>query len=149
MPGSHRTWGSRRKGKIARSEWPRIAARRASGESQAAIARDYGCSPPNIRYIVKRQKAAGSVEPGQRAAPRPPSEAISGGDVFPDLGDRFASEMASLIVALDGASAGSRDALSRLREATDGVMLCAARVLIEIERVERAAGSVERGAPEL
>jgi hypothetical protein len=144
MAGFHGAWSSRRKGKIARSEWPRIAARHASGETQAAIARDYACSPPNIRYIVQRQKNAGCAEPGQPLALPPKSEAMPRSNVFPQLGHQFTSEIASLIVALDGASAGSLDALSRLRNAAEGVMLCTARVLIEIERVQRAKGPVER-----
>jgi len=39
--------------KIARSEWARIAARYAAGEALASIARDYHCTPPAIRYIVR------------------------------------------------------------------------------------------------
>jgi hypothetical protein len=44
----------RLRGKIARAEWPKIAARVAGGESMAAIARSYQCTAPAIRYIVHR-----------------------------------------------------------------------------------------------
>lgn len=44
----------REKGKIPRNEWPRILAKYASGESVAQIGRDYGCTAPAIRYIIKR-----------------------------------------------------------------------------------------------
>jgi hypothetical protein len=156
MAGSRRASSSHRKGKIARSEWPRIAARHANGESHAAIARDYGCSAPNIRYIVKGQKKkkkkkkkTGFAEPVQRSALRRQLDTALRGKVFSELGHRATSELASLIIALDGASAGSRDALSRLHDATVSAMLCLARMLIEIERLERAAGSVEKGAPDV
>jgi hypothetical protein len=44
----------RQKGKIPRNEWPRIMSKYAAGESIAQIGRDYGCTAPAIRYIVKR-----------------------------------------------------------------------------------------------
>jgi hypothetical protein len=44
----------REKGKIPRNEWPRILSKYASGESIAQIGRDYGCTAPAIRYIIKR-----------------------------------------------------------------------------------------------
>jgi hypothetical protein len=44
----------REKGKIPRNEWPRILSKYASGESVAQIGRDYGCTAPAIRYIIKR-----------------------------------------------------------------------------------------------
>ncbi len=42
------------RGKIPHAEWPKIARRVASGESLAAMAREYQCTPPAIRYIVQR-----------------------------------------------------------------------------------------------
>jgi transposase-like protein len=44
----------REKGKIPRSEWTEIFSRYRKGETIAKIARDYGCTAPAIRYIVKR-----------------------------------------------------------------------------------------------
>ena len=44
----------REKGKIPRNEWPRIMSKYAGGESIAQIGRDYGCTAPAIRYIIKR-----------------------------------------------------------------------------------------------
>jgi len=44
----------RQKGKIPRNEWPRIVSKYAAGESIAQIGRDYGCTAPAIRYIIKR-----------------------------------------------------------------------------------------------
>jgi hypothetical protein len=44
----------RAKGKIPRNEWPRIMSKYASGETIAQIGRDYGCTAPAIRYIIRR-----------------------------------------------------------------------------------------------
>src|SRR5258707_15450560 len=44
----------RQKGKIPRNEWPRIISKYADGESIAQIGREYGCTAPAIRYIIKR-----------------------------------------------------------------------------------------------
>jgi hypothetical protein len=40
--------------KIPPGEWSAIAARHAQGESLSAIARSYGCTPPAIHYVLKR-----------------------------------------------------------------------------------------------
>ena len=48
--------------KIPQGEWSAIAARYAQGESISRIARSYGCTPPAIHYILKRNKT--------RAAPK-------------------------------------------------------------------------------
>ena len=48
--------------KISQGEWNPIAARYAKGESISAIARTYGCTPPAIHYILKKNR--------HRAAPR-------------------------------------------------------------------------------
>src|SRR3954471_5385166 len=60
--------------KIARSEWARIAARYAAGEALASIARDYHCTPPAIRYIVRHGTKSGpkpaAAIPGRDHAPR-------------------------------------------------------------------------------
>src|SRR5690349_3828352 len=45
---------ARAKGKIPTIERPRILAKYAAGEKIAHIARDYGCTPAAIRYILNR-----------------------------------------------------------------------------------------------
>ena len=40
--------------KIPQGEWSAIAVRHAQGESLSAIARSYGCTPPAIHYVLKR-----------------------------------------------------------------------------------------------
>jgi transposase-like protein len=50
--------------KIPPGEWSAIAARHAQGESLSAIARSYGCTPPAIHYVLKRngQQTVETVE---------------------------------------------------------------------------------------
>jgi transposase-like protein len=50
--------------KIPQGEWSAIAARYAQGESISRIAQSYGCTPPAIHYILKRNKAR-AVAPGE------------------------------------------------------------------------------------
>jgi hypothetical protein len=42
--------------KIPQGEWTAIAARYQNGESISKIARSYGCTPPAIHYILKRNR---------------------------------------------------------------------------------------------
>jgi len=62
--------------KIPQGEWIAIAARHAQGESLSAIARSYGCTPPAIHYVLKRngRQAVEKVEQTPEAPPPPPSE---------------------------------------------------------------------------
>jgi hypothetical protein len=55
--------------KIPQGEWNAITARYANSESISAIARSYGCTPPAIHYILKRDRQ----RPGAPLAP-PPAE---------------------------------------------------------------------------
>ena len=57
--------------KIPQGEWSAIAARHAQGESLSAIARSYGCTPPAIHYVLKRngRQAVETVEQPAEAAP--------------------------------------------------------------------------------
>ena len=57
--------------KIPPGEWSAIAARHAQGESLSAIARSYGCTPPAIHYVLKRngRQAVEKVEPPIVTAP--------------------------------------------------------------------------------
>ena len=56
--------------KIPQGEWSAIAARHARGESLSAIARSYGCTPPAIHYVLKRNGRQ-SVEKVEQPAPAP------------------------------------------------------------------------------
>lgn len=55
--------------KIPQGEWSAIAARYAQGESLSAIARSYGCTPPAIHYVLKRneRQTADKAEKVERA----------------------------------------------------------------------------------
>jgi hypothetical protein len=59
--------------KIPPGEWSAIAARHAKGESLSAIARSYGCTPPAIHYVLKRngRPAVEKVEQPAEASPPP------------------------------------------------------------------------------
>src|SRR5260370_25884196 len=78
----------RAKGKIPHGEWPQILAKYAGGETIAQIGRDYGCTAPAIRYIIRRsgklKDGAGEDSPPSRRKvlqPRPtrPPASPSGG----------------------------------------------------------------------
>ena len=56
--------------KIPQGEWSAIAVRHAQGESLSAIARSYGCTPPAIHYVLKRNGRQ-SVEKVEQPAPAP------------------------------------------------------------------------------
>ena len=58
--------------KIPQGEWNAIAARHAQGESLSAIARSYGCTPPAIHYVLKRNGRQ-SVEKVEQPAEATPS----------------------------------------------------------------------------
>src|SRR5215831_4441805 len=57
--------------KIPPGEWNAIAERHAKGESLSAIARSYGCTPPAIHYVLKRngRHPVEKVEEPAEAAP--------------------------------------------------------------------------------
>ena len=54
--------------KVPQSEWSAIAERHSQGEPISSIARNYGCTAPAIRYILKRAKERAVVS-DQRPAP--------------------------------------------------------------------------------
>lgn len=62
--------------KIPQGDWKAIAARYSKGESISSIARDYGCTPPAIHYILKRIKGLGdgAAETAARVQPQPAAE---------------------------------------------------------------------------
>ena len=62
--------------KIPQGEWTAIAARYAQGETISRIAQSYGCTPPAIHYILKRNKqrtASSKEQPVVRESERMPS----------------------------------------------------------------------------
>ena len=150
----------REKGKIAHSEWSAIQIRHRNGESLASIARDYHCTAPAIRYIVKRQPLA-AVEGGlaasdggasARAAPKgqlrsetprgtgsrtlqAPGQPAKRTGITLGIQKRITSEISYFLVALDAAVARGNDQnLLALHDATDRLMRASARIRIEIER---------------
>src|SRR5215469_13556071 len=56
-PKVHRMVRSSKRGKIPQEDWPLITKRYEAGETLAAIARTYDCSPPAISYILSRSRA--------------------------------------------------------------------------------------------
>jgi transposase-like protein len=65
--------------KIPQGEWDAIAARYAQGESISRIAQSYGCTPPAIHYILKRNRQRGVHNQGPKlnGAPLSASGSIS------------------------------------------------------------------------
>lgn len=54
--------------KIPQGDWSAIAARYQNGESISKIARSYGCTPPAIHYILKRNRQSPATGDGQPPA---------------------------------------------------------------------------------
>jgi hypothetical protein len=52
---------SSKRGKIPQKDWPLIIKRYEAGETLAAIARTYDCSPPAISYILSRSRARDTI----------------------------------------------------------------------------------------
>jgi len=70
--------------KIPQGAWSAIAARYENGESISAIARSYGCTPPAIHYILKRNRQR-SQAVGRLLQQRQPTAAASIASNTPDL----------------------------------------------------------------
>ncbi len=66
--------------KIPQGEWNAIAARYAQGESISRIAQSYGCTPPAIHYILKRNRQRVAHNPGQKLNGAPVSSPSSIGE---------------------------------------------------------------------
>lgn len=143
--------GGTEKGKIPRSEWPKIVAKYRAGETIAHIGRDYGCTAPAIRYIIKR---SGELRPASiREVPDAPvgaRVAAQRGGGLPQLKNtgstdrvlgtelrrRVSGDIASFLVALDQAVIeGSPGSAASLQDATDRLMRTVARVRLELERL--------------
>ena len=58
--------------KIPQGEWSAIAARYQQGESISRIAQSYGCTPPAIHYILKRnkQRSVRDIDQSSKAKPQ-------------------------------------------------------------------------------
>jgi hypothetical protein len=132
------------KGKVPHSEWTKITARRASGESFAQIARDYACSPPAIRYIVNRTKLKARTGAAVDASVRgvaPVSEMPMAARFDDALHQRVSSAIAAFLAAFDTSlDEKSPRSFDRLLEATDMLMRAAARTRIELERLRNTPG---------
>lgn len=165
---------TREKGKIARNEWSRILARYNDGETIAQIGRDYGCTAPAIRYIIKRtgtlkDHAAGM--PAARAATRPLRRAarpdripepasmeapvMAPSAILPrverglsaELRKRVTGDVAAFLVALDQAMLDpSSEGVAGLQEATDRLMRSTARVRLDLERLLEEGETAGAGA---
>lgn len=132
----------RQKGKIARSEWEKIARRHQSGESLASIARDYGCTAPAIRYIVNRPTLArGNVAPAAEEAPRMPESRAPARLAAPlidrDLRARITNDVAFFLVAVENAADPSNaPSVDELRDAVERLLRSASRMLVVVERLQ-------------
>ncbi len=82
--------------KIPQGEWSAIAARYAQGESITRIAQSYGCTPPAIHYILKRNRQRTALSAEQRVDERRQSQStvardasIRGPGALPASGHRM------------------------------------------------------------
>jgi len=163
----------RTKGKIAHGEWPQILAKYAEGETIAQIGRDYGCTAPAIRYIIRRsgrlkgggddgrssglkvlqpQPSRPSTSPSGSAARRASSHrARAGGGTSasalgPQLVTRVTGDTVSFLAALDHAVLeGTTESLTVLQDAIDALMRSAARTRIELGRILNGDDAARRG----
>ena len=76
--------------KIPPGEWSAIAARHAKGESLSAIARSYGCTPPAIHYVLKRNVRPAVEKVEQPAEATPPPSDTPRHEIPPRFYDRMA-----------------------------------------------------------
>jgi hypothetical protein len=139
--------------KISRFEWTAIADRHHQGESFASIARAYNCTPPAIRYIVRREsqlrggeavevppstrsRPSAASRSGRTAAAGPSRQMLPTTGLNVGLRDSTTGEVANFLVAFDSALEGTTaHALEALRGATDRLLRAVARVRIALEPV--------------
>jgi hypothetical protein len=158
------------KGKIPHGEWPRILASYAGGETIAQIAREYDCTAPAIRYIIRRSgklKGEGSrprksnsgalVPRGRAVSAEALSRLVTPADpdataslLGTELLTRVTGDVVSFFAALDDAVLeGSRESLAILQNTIDALMRSAARTRIELGRTlgrKKPAASRHDGA---
>lgn len=152
----------REKGKISRNEWPKILAMYNDGDTIAQIARDYGCTAPAIRYIVKRigtlrdnavVAPVDALAASSRRLSRPndksaralvdslviaPPTVVPRGERGLDgvLRKRVTGDIAAFLVALDQAMIDPvPPCIGDLQDATDRLMRSTARVRLDLERL--------------
>ena len=136
-------------GKIAHGEWAAIVARYQRGESIAQISRDYGCTAPAIRYIIKRsgrfRTRADPPKPdparyGHRTAVPPPrSDHIltdaGGGLLDPKVYHLITQDLFRLLAIFDQPYASEAQSLNAVIEAAERLIVSAARVRVALERL--------------
>jgi hypothetical protein len=144
--------GGRRKGKIPAIEWPLIVERHSRGEGFTEIARDYGCTPPAIRYIIGRVRqnpTHGRDEQSNGQAASLLSSVVEfdgGARVRAPLRNRIDRAVAEFLCAIDGATeASALDKKDSLRLACDNLMHAVARVRIELDRIPTSASNMHSG----
>lgn len=153
------------RGKIAHSEWPKIAARVATGEPLAAVARSYQCTAPAIRYIVRRvpdgrQGASDGPGTGRSRADAASIRTAPDFETFPaaspDLGNaplnnalwsRVNGDIAVFLSAVDTLISENTVANERaLLSATDRLLRATARTRLELEKAMSRHGASLRRA---
>ena len=142
------------RGKIARDEWPKIAARFHNGETLTEIGRSYNCTAPAIRYIVARTSTSGAKA---KKMGRDKLEKIAviasaeyrrstrnGGFAPRDLWGRVNTDIATFLTGIDSLASDDSDAnYEALLEATDRLLWTSARTRLELERL---LGNRKKGA---
>jgi hypothetical protein len=152
------------KGKIAHGDWPQILEKYAAGQTIAQIGREYGCTAPAIRYIIKRsgrlKDRGGDHGPSGRVLQRRPSGPstspasgraagrVLSQDTSADgrrtsarlfglqLLTRVSGDVVSFLAALDDKILdGSPESVAALQDAIDALMRSAARTCIELGRI--------------
>ena len=151
------------RGKIAKDEWPKIAARFHSGESFTQIARSYHCTAPAIRYIVNRvsnregrrkmerdtQGKIALVTPiatsrrsnrpanaNVRSQAKPSRGNFSADSPVKDVWGRINIDIATFLTAMESLSADdSEENYQALLDATDRLLWGSARTRLELERL--------------
>jgi hypothetical protein len=153
----------RTKGKIPHDEWPQILEKYDGGTTIAQIGRDYGCTAPAIRYIIRRsgrlkdrggdhapsgqavqrRRSGASRSPPSRSTDRPPLSQAPTADrrgtsarlLRTQLLTRVTGDVVSFLAALDRKVLdGSPESLGVLQDAIDSLMRSAARTCIELGR---------------
>ncbi len=160
----------RAKGKIPHGEWPQILAKYAGGETIAQLGRDYGCTAPAIRYIIRRSgrlkgesgrkilqprssrpPTSPSGSPARRSPPHHASAdrpGTSASLLGTQLLTRVTGDVVSFLAALDHAVLeSSLESLAVLQDAIDALMRSAARTRIELGRMlnRDEAATLRRG----
>jgi hypothetical protein len=162
------------KGKIPRGEWPQILAKYAARETIAQIAREYACTAPAIRYIIRRSGRLDGQSGGERSRPgrssggapgrrgralsaealsrlvRPAGNGATASLLGAELLSRVTGDVVSFFAALDHAVLeGSLESIGILQNTIDALMRSAARTRIELGRTlhrDTLAGSRQGAA---